>query len=73
MIKRTVVLKDFDNKDKTVEIGEPFLSDGTFWVTIRIGREVLPRVRIDNKEINKLFRFLEQKQRRKVRGGIRKK
>ena len=56
---RGITLKDIDNKNKTVEIGEPFLADGTFWVTSRIGKDIVVTLRLDKKEILKLKTFLK--------------
>jgi len=53
-----VILKDCNNKEKTLIIVKPFIPDGTFWATIRIGKEVLPTVKLNNIEMTKLFKFL---------------
>lgn len=60
MKRSVVILKDIDNKDKTIEIGEPFLRDGTFWLTSRIGKDIVINMRLDSKEIEKLRNFLKE-------------
>jgi hypothetical protein len=53
-----VILIDDENKDKTLEFGEAFLPDGRFWLTVRIGKELISTIKLNNKETNKLYAFL---------------
>ncbi len=55
---KPIILKDKDNKKKTLEFGEPFLSDGTFWLNLRIGKENINTIKLDEPELEKIFKHL---------------
>ena len=58
-MRKDIILKDIDNKKKTITIGEPFLRDGTFWLVTHLDKEVLPSVRISMKDVDNLLKFLQ--------------
>ena len=69
--------KEYKKNKKIINIGEPFIPDGTFWFTIHIGKENLPNIRLDAKELTRLYKFfsdyirLSQKRTRKKKWKLK--
>ena len=59
-MKKSIIFKDKNNEKKYIEIGEPFIPDGSIWFTIRIAGEALPSIKLDKESINKLNKFLKK-------------
>ena len=57
--KKELVLVDEINSKITLKIGNPFLRDGTLWITSKISDEVILNVRISKIQVLKLFTFIE--------------